>query len=365
MKIVYFTHSLRSCWNHGNAHFVRGVVRALVALGHDVDVVEPEDGWSLTQLKNDRGEEALGKFFRAFPDLNSQFYRPAEIEAIVDGADVVIAHEWTERDVLASLGSLRRRGSTFRLLFHDTHHRAVSDPTSIERELLQDFDAVLAFGESLSDVYRGWGFTAFTWHEAADTSHFYPRHSLHREGVVWIGNWGDGERTEELETYLFRPVQEENLALTIRGVRYPENARARLREIGAHYGGWIANVDAPDLFAHHLMTVHVPRRFYVENLPGIPTIRMFEALACGIPLVSAAWPDDEGLFRKGDYLIAHSGEEMRRHLRALKQDAGLRHELAERGRETILARHSCAHRAAELIAIVESLDAPRTERGAA
>lgn len=34
MNIVYFTHSLRSCWNHGNAHFLRGVLRELQALGH-------------------------------------------------------------------------------------------------------------------------------------------------------------------------------------------------------------------------------------------------------------------------------------------------------------------------------------------
>ena len=50
----------------------------------------------------------------------------------------------------------------------------------------------------------------------------------------------------------------------------------------------------PQAFARHRMTVHVPRRPYVEALPGIPTIRVFEALACGIPLVCAPWHDDEG-----------------------------------------------------------------------
>jgi hypothetical protein len=55
------------------------------------------------------------------------------------------------------------------------------------------------------------------------------------------------------------------------------------------YRGWLPNARAPEVFARHLATVHVPRRFYVTMLPGIPTIRVFEALACGIPLVSAPW----------------------------------------------------------------------------
>ena len=64
------------------------------------------------------------------------------------------------------------------------------------------------------------------------------------------------------------------------------------------------------------MTVHVPRRPYARMLPGIPTIRMFEALACGVPLVSAPWDDREHLFTPGeDYLVARDGVGMRRHLR--------------------------------------------------
>ena len=50
MRIVYFTHSLISCWNHGNAHFLRGVMRALLAEGHDVRVFEPAESWSRANL---------------------------------------------------------------------------------------------------------------------------------------------------------------------------------------------------------------------------------------------------------------------------------------------------------------------------
>jgi hypothetical protein len=103
--------------------------------------------------------------------------------------------------------------------------------------------------------------------------------------------------------------------------------------------------------------VHVPRRPYREALPGIPTIRIFEALACGIPLVSAPWEDAEGLFTPGrDFLVARSGREMERHLWALMNDAELRCELALHGRRTILAHHTCRHRVDELLAIYKELN---------
>ena len=49
-----------------------------------------------------------------------------------------------------------------------------------------------------------------------------------------------------------------------------------LERHGARYRGWLPNARAPEVFARHLATVHVPRRFYVEKLPGIPTIRVFD-----------------------------------------------------------------------------------------
>jgi spore maturation protein CgeB len=83
---------------------------------------------------------------------------------------------------------------------------------------------------------------------------------------------------------------------------------------------------------------------------------MFEALACGIPLVSAPWDDCEGLFTTdADYLLAADGEQMRRHLAALRGDPELRSSLADFGRATILGRHTCAHRVDELLTICRIL----------
>jgi spore maturation protein CgeB len=360
VRIVYFTHSLASCWNHGNAHFLRGVLRELIRLGHDVAVFEPAGAWSLANLLGDHGEAGLAAYRAAYPELASTPFGPDfDPAAAVDGADLVIVHEWNEPDLVAAIGRLRARGGRFTLLFHDTHHRAVSDPDAIRAFDLSGYDGVLAFGEALAQVYRrwGWGRRAFVWHEAADVSLFRPPPDARpRNGLVWIGNWGDGERTAELEAFLLRPAEAAGLPLDIHGVRYPADARDLLARHGATYRGWLPNARAPEVFARHLATVHVPRRYYASLLPGIPTIRVFEALACGIPLVCAPWPDAEGLFRPGrDYLVAEDGAAMTVRLRALRDDPGLRADLVRSGLETVRARHTCAHRARELLAIAAGL----------
>jgi len=84
-------------------------------------------------------------------------------------------------------------------------HRSISDPAAIEAFGLASFDGVLAFGRIIRDTYisRGWTDRAFTWHEAADTRVFTPQPNAANEGdLVWIGNWGDEERTTELREFL-------------------------------------------------------------------------------------------------------------------------------------------------------------------
>ncbi len=210
--------------------------------------------------------------------------------------------------------------------------------------------------ESSGRVRRAW-----VWHEAADTRVFRPITHSQREGdLIWIGNWGDDERTAELEEFLIRPSCELSLKVRVHGVRYPAAAVDRLQRAGIDYAGWLPNFEAPAAFARYKCTIHVPRRPYVTALPGIPTIRVFEALACGIPLVCSPWDDIEGLFEPGkDFLVARNGVEMTQHLRLLLHDPEVACELANHGLQTVRARHTCAHRVDELLAIHEQLTQPK------
>jgi spore maturation protein CgeB len=285
-----------------------------------------------------------------------------DLDRILEGADVVIVHEWNDPMLVARIGKCRAHGGGFRLLFHDTHHRAVSEPDAIRAFDLQHYDGVLAFGEVLRQIYqdRGLAHRAWTWHEAADARLFRPPPAPEERALdfVWIGNWGEGERAREIGAFLIEPVEALRLRARVHGVRYPDEARAALAHAGIDYCGWLPNHHVPAAFARAKATVHIPRRFYAETLPGIPTIRVFEALACGISLVCAPWDDSENLFRPGrDYLLASDGAEMRDHLRLLTSDASTRQQLAESGLQTIRARHTCSHRVDELLAICAEIDA--------
>ena len=389
MRVVIFCHSLVSDWNHGNAHFLRGVVRELLDRGCDVRVFEPQNGWSRTNLVHDQGTTALDEFHRAFPQLSSGTYDlPAFDESsALAGADLVIVHEWNDHELVARIGRHRAASGSYVLLFHDTHHRSVTEPSSMAAYDLRHYDGVLAFGDAVADTYlkNGWASRAWTWHEAADTKVFYPRGALrsrdkaraagrtsdsargkghcavseHHGDVVWIGNWGDDERTAELDEFFIGPVARLGLDATVFGVRYPDSALQRLASAGITYGGWLPNHRVPDAFSRFKVTLHIPRRPYLDALPGIPTIRPFEALACGMPLVSARWRASGKLLTPGrDFLVALDGARMRAHLAALMLDADLRAQMAARGLSTIRARHTCAHRVDELFSIVDALRRP-------
>ncbi len=366
MKFVFFVHSAVSDWNHGNAHFIRGLMSALTRMGHDVVSYEPRGAWSVENLLRDHGVSPIVDFARAYPEIDVRSYDPRsaslsdELAAAVAGADVVLVHEWNDPNVVNALPPLVRAAGGIPL-FHDTHHRPWSDPESIARFHLQAYDGVLAFGDVLRDVYRERFAVerAWTFHEAADVERFRPLDLPKTTDVIWIGNWGDEERTQELWEFLLAPVQTLRLHATVFGVRYPSDARAALRLAGCSYEGWLPNFRVPAVFAQFPLTVHIPRRAYVRDLPGVPTIRPFEAMACGIPLVSAPWHDVEGLFSVGkDFLMARTQREMASCLRAVLCDRDLADELSSQGRQTILSRHTCGHRVDELLHIHAQLQAP-------
>jgi spore maturation protein CgeB len=365
MRFVFFVHSAVSDWNHGNAHFLRGLMSSLTRMGHTVASWEPRGAWSLENLLADHGIGPVVEFARGYPEIDVRSYDgedgPALAEtlrATVADADVVVVHEWNEPHVVNTLAEVAPGGAL--RIFHDTHHRPWSEPEKIARFRLDAYDGVLAFGDVLRRVYRErFGVErAWTFHEAADHLRFRPLDRPKTQDVTWIGNWGDEERTEELRAYWLDSARRfPELRWVAHGVRYPEYALAELRDAGVEFRGWAPSLRVPETFAASRATLHVPRRAYVQALAGIPTIRVFEALACGIPLVSAPWLDAEGLFRPGDYAVASTPAEMAERLHRLCTDDDARAEQAARGLETILARHTCDHRAAQLLEIVEELGA--------
>jgi spore maturation protein CgeB len=334
-------------------------------MGHQVRCYEQLGNWSLKNLVSQEGEAAVAAiddFRRQYAELDVRFYNHDEGFAAfaaeeLKGADLVILHEWNEPAVANTILSLKRQCG-FHALFHDTHHRAYSSAREILRFHLHLFDGVLAFGEALRAIYAdGFGIDrVWTFHEAADTEAFRPLPIRKENDVLWIGNWGDDERTRELQEFLIGPAAQLHCRYIVHGVRYPDRAVRELETAGIEYRGYLPNLFAPYAYGRSRLALHVPRRQYANGLSGIPTIRVFEALACGAPLVCSPWTDIEGLFCPGqDYLVVPDGRAMQAELASLLQDEKARRQLAESGLRTVRQRHTCAHRAQQLMEICEEL----------
>jgi spore maturation protein CgeB len=309
----------------------------------------------------DAGLEPVSEYKRKFPNQKVNFYREDCFSPnMLNDADLVIVHEWNSPEVIRKIGTHHKLYGNYVLLFHDTHHRSVTDHENMERIDLSGYDGVLAFGDIIKNIYLAnqWTQQAWTWHEAADVTLFHPVDPRPPclGDLVWIGNWGDNERNQELLEFIIQPVQELKLKATFYGVRYPVDALKILRDAGIEYGGWLPNYKVPEVFARYRVTVHVPRLPYVQALPGIPTIRPFEAMACGIPLISSPWQDTDGLFRKNkDYLMVENRDEMKQALIRVLEDKAFTKSLIAHGLETIRSRHTCHHRKDELMDIFQKL----------
>src|SRR5205085_2704088 len=111
MKFAFYTHSVVSDWNHGNAHFLWGVMRDLGRRGHEVVALEPQSSWSRQNLIADQGAEAVLQFRNDFPELRSRQYDDSfDHEEELEDADVVVVHEWTAPELIVRLGRYRRSG---------------------------------------------------------------------------------------------------------------------------------------------------------------------------------------------------------------------------------------------------------------
>ena len=132
MRVVIFCHSLLSDWNHGNAHFLRGRcdragrARARGPRLRAARRLERDEPGARARRAAARGGA------HRFPDAASGALRGAlarpRPRALARAPTLVLVHEWNEPELVRAIGRQRARQGGFALLFHDTHHRAVTDP---------------------------------------------------------------------------------------------------------------------------------------------------------------------------------------------------------------------------------------------
>jgi spore maturation protein CgeB len=333
LKVVVVSNPLVADRQRGPTGFLLGVIAELESRGHRTEAIQPPG----------RSPAALATL---------------DLELGLDDADLVLVDGCEDPALIARIGAHRASHGGYRLYFRATH-RALTAPEETDQLDLSSYDGVLANGEAIRQAYleRGWAARAWTWHEAADTRVFQPLPAIEPEAdLVWFGDWEAGERGAELRDFLLRPARSARLNGHLYGAGYPASARLRIRLSGLRFCGRTADRRVPEILARHRLTVHLPRPDEAEALPGVPTSYPFEALACGIPLISAPWEDSDELFRpEQDYLLARDPAEMREAMQAIVEFPEFAAQLRESGLETIRARHTCSHRVDELLAIDEQL----------
>ena len=186
----------------------------------------------------EEGEKAIFSidgFRHSYPELDIRFYQSSEaafpqfLEDELKDTDIVLIHEWNDPLVVNSVLGVKKKCG-FKALFHDTHHRAYTQAGEILKFDLHLFDGVLAFGEAIRRIYAdGFGVPrSWTLHEAADVEYFKPLDHSQEIDIVWIGNWGDEERTRELDEFLVEPAAAMPERKTVvHGVRYPEDGNCQ------------------------------------------------------------------------------------------------------------------------------------------
>ena len=354
MHVVLFTHSLLSDWNNRSAPFLRGIVSELVARGNTIVCYEPKDAASVEALKSDQGGGPIEAVQRMYPALDVVRYigQTIDLDVALQDADIVLVNQSADAVIIDAVGRKRAGGANFRAFFHDTHYE-ISDALD-----LSAYDAILTISDSLRDAWLRHGArNVYTWHEAADVRILRPlrertqTNALMKRDLVWVGDWRRGlAHFPELETMVFEPIKQLGLDADIYGVGYPQHVLDDLALHDVRCRGWAATYDMSEIFSQFYLTVNIPRG------PTIPTLRMYEAMACGIPLISLPWDDTDGLFTRGkDYLVVDDQQDMIRRLRDLLSDFEMADALAHHARDTILEKHTCAHRVDELMKIYLAL----------
>lgn len=351
MKIVILGLSITSSWGNGHATTYRGLVRELAALGHDVLFLERDVPWYADNRDAPRLAYATVALYRSLAEL-----RRLHAEA-VRTADAVIVGSYVPEG--ARIGEWVLATAEGVTAFYD-----IDTPVTLAKlrsggldyltaELVPRYDLYLSFtgGPTLRRIEEEFGSPrARPLYCAVDPDAYFPERHAAMWDLGYLGTYSP-DRQPTLDALLRLPARRRpDRGFVVAGAQYPETL------------DWPANVERIE---------HLPparhRRFYnaqrftlnVTRADMIaagysPSVRLFEAAACGTPIVSDAWPGLETFFTPGrEILVAHSTDEMLALLEETPDAVAQR--VGAAARRQVLAHHTAGHRAAELVSYLREV----------
>ena len=341
LNIVVLGLAISSSWGNGHATTYRSLVRGLTELGHRVLFLERDQPWYAAHRDL---HERVG-LYNSVAELKRDYARE------VQKADLVIVGSYVPDGV--EVGHWVTRTAQGVSMFYDIDTPITlamleqSDESYLSRALVPRYAVYLSFtgGPALELIEKRFGSPrARALYCAVDPELYYPEQQALRWDLGYMGTYSD-DRQPGLDRLLLTAAErlpERRFAVV--GPQYPEHLR------------WPGNVLRQDHLppAEHRAFYNQQRftlnltRARMRELGFSPSVRLFEAAACGTPIISDSWPGLETLFEPGrEILIAESSDDTVRYLNELSEAE--RSALADRARARIMRNHTGKHRAEQLV----------------
>ncbi|HET9954803.1 MAG TPA: glycosyltransferase [Polyangiaceae bacterium] len=355
LQLVILGLSITSSWGNGHATTYRALVRGLAELGHRVSFLERDMPWYAENRDEHNPEGCTVALYSSIGELEEQH------RDMVRNADAVIIGSYVPdgQEVMDWVLSTAR-GLT---LFYDIDTPVTlerlrrGEATYLNRDSVRRLDAYLSFsgGPVLHQIESELGARlALPLYCSVDAARYVPTGDQPARDFGYLGTYS-ADRQPTLDRLLTEPARHWSEGrFVVAGPCYPQTEWPDNVQRIEH----IAPGDHPSFYCSLRFTLNVTRADMIQRGYS-PSVRLFEAAACGVPIISDAWSGLEEFFTPGsEILLPRSGPDVLKILRGMPESE--RREIGQRARHRVLNRHTSLHRALELEHYVTELQAGRT-----
>jgi len=354
LDIVVLGLSLSSSWGNGHATTYRALIAGLAALGHRVTFLERDVPWYRGSRDLENPEFCALAFYESVAELETRFGRE------LGRADAVIVGSYVPEGVAVLDTVLRIAGGLVAFYDIDTPVTLAKleggDEEYLAPRQIREVDLYLSFSggpilDRLRTAYKAR--LAVPLYCSVDASRYVPTGDPLAWDLGYLGTYS-ADRQPALERLLIEPARRlPQLRFVVAGPQYPETI------------AWPANVERIDhlppsehaaFYSRQRFTLNVTRASMVAA-GWSPSVRLFEAAACGTPVISDPWPGLTDLLPENRaILVARSSDDVATMLTATRE--ARRREIAAAARQRVLGRHTGSARARELASYLRQAATP-------
>jgi spore maturation protein CgeB len=344
LRFVFLGLSITSSWGNGHATTYRGLVRELAARGHDVLFLERDAPWYADNRDLPKPPYGQTRIYQNLTELRDGFERE------VRTADVVIVGSYVPEGVAVGEWVVSTAHGITAFYDIDTPVTLAKlergDHEYITPGLIPRYDLYLSFtgGPTLRRIEsRNGSPRARVLYCSVDPTLYFPEKRVVKWDLGYLGTYG-ADRQPMLDALLCEPARAwpEGRFTVVgpmypRKLKWPRNVRRRNHLSPAQHRAF---------YNAQRFTLNVTRADMVRAGYS-PSVRLFEAAACGIPIISDDWPGLSQILNPGsEMLVARTAAESLRCLRETPEEE--RAAIGERARKRVLSAHTAAHRAVQL-----------------